>query len=103
MSRYLRLLVGAIAIGACSSTTSQPVADFTPADMLDMGVDMFGVVADIPHRQYLGETIAAGNNQFPPTGLSQHGYGACCCIMAACAIMRCKSPIAGGLPTTATP
>ena len=65
MSRYLRLLVGAIALGACSSTTSQPVADFTPADMLDMGIDMFGVVADIPHRQYLGETSAAGGNQFP--------------------------------------
>jgi len=26
---------------------------------------MFGVVADIPHRQYLGETSAAGDNQFP--------------------------------------
>ena len=65
MSRYLRLLVGAMALGACSSTPSQPVADFTPADMLDMGVDMFGVVADIPHRQYLGETSAAGDNQFP--------------------------------------
>jgi len=65
MSRYLRLLVGAIAVGACSSTSSQPVANFTPADMLDMGIDMFGVVADIPHRQYLGETSAAGDNQFP--------------------------------------
>jgi len=65
MSRYLRLLVGAIALGACSSTSSQPVANFTPADMLDMGIDMFGVVADIPHRQYLGETTAAGDNQFP--------------------------------------
>jgi hypothetical protein len=30
-----------------------------------MGVDMFGVVVDIPHRQYLGETSAAGDNQFP--------------------------------------
>ena len=65
MSRYLRLLVGAIVFGACSSTTSQPVADFTPADMLDAGIDMFGVVADIPHRQYLGETSPAGGNQFP--------------------------------------
>jgi len=65
MSRCLRLLVGAMALGACSSTPSQPVADFNPADMLDMGVDMFGVVADIPHRQYLGETIAAGGNQVP--------------------------------------
>lgn len=65
MSRCLRLLVGAIVLGACSSTTSQPVADFTPAEILDMGVDMFGVVADIPHRQYLGETSAAGADQFP--------------------------------------
>jgi len=65
MSRCLRLLVGALVLGACSSTTSQPVADFAPAEILDMGVDMFGVVADIPHRQYLGETSAAGNNQFP--------------------------------------
>ena len=65
MSRYLRLLVGAIAVGACSSTSSQPVANFTPADMLDMGIDMFGAVAEIPHRQYLGETSAAGDNQFP--------------------------------------
>lgn len=65
MSRYLRLLVGAIAVGACSSTSSQPAANFTPADMLDKGIDMFGVVAGIPHRQYLGETSAAGDNQFP--------------------------------------
>ena len=65
MSRCLRLLVGAIVLSACSSTPSKPVADFTPADLLDMAVDMFGVVADIPHRQYLGETSAAGDNQFP--------------------------------------
>ena len=35
------------------------------ANLLDMGIDMFGVVADIPHRQYLGEKSAAGGYQFP--------------------------------------
>ena len=65
MSRYLRLLFGAIAMGACSSATSRPDASFTPADVLDMGIDMLGVVADIPHRQYLGESSVSGVNQIP--------------------------------------
>jgi hypothetical protein len=63
MSRYLPLLVCAFALGACSSTSSQPASNLTPADLLDMGVDMFGIVAEIPHRQYLGESTAMGANQ----------------------------------------
>jgi len=60
MSRYLRFVVVAIVLGACSSATSRPDVSLTPADVLDMGIDMFGVVADIPHRQYLGETGGTG-------------------------------------------
>ncbi|MBT8478926.1 MAG: hypothetical protein KJO06_08420, partial [Gemmatimonadetes bacterium] len=65
MYRYLPLAIGAIALGACSSATSQSSASLTPADVLDMGIDMFGVVPDIPHRQYLGESGALGVNQTP--------------------------------------
>jgi len=60
MVRYLRFVVVAIVLAACSSATSRPDVSLTPADVLDMGVDMFGVVADIPHRQYLGETGGTG-------------------------------------------
>jgi hypothetical protein len=63
MFRYLRFVVIAIVLGACSSATSRPDVSLTPADVLDMGIDMFGVVADIPHRQYLGEST--GTNQAP--------------------------------------
>lgn len=63
MFGYLRFVVVAIVLGACSSATSRPDVSLTPADVLDMGIDMFGVVADIPHRQYLGEST--GTNQAP--------------------------------------
>ena len=65
MSRYLSLLIGALALGACSSAASRPSVSMTPADALDLGVDMFGVVPDIPHRQYLGESSVPGGNQPP--------------------------------------
>jgi hypothetical protein len=65
MSRYVLFLIGAMAVGACSSATSQSAVSLTPGDVLDMGVDMFGVVADIPHRQYLGESGGSGVNQAP--------------------------------------
>ena len=61
MSRSLRALAGAILVGACSSATSQPTVTLTPEEMLDRGVDMFGVVVDIPHRQYIGESGATGS------------------------------------------
>lgn len=64
MSRYLPMLT-VLMLAACSSTGSQPTTSMTPADVLDLGVDMFGVVADIPHRQYLGEQTVAGVNQTP--------------------------------------
>lgn len=59
MSRRAGLLVVATLAG-CSSAGSQPRSSLTPADLLDQGVDMFGVVADIPHRQYLGESPGTG-------------------------------------------
>jgi len=60
MSRYLSPFIALILAG-CSSTGTQP-RGLTPADLLDREVDMFGVVADIPHRQYLGES---GGGQTP--------------------------------------
>jgi hypothetical protein len=54
MSRYPPLLI-ALTLAACSSTGTQSTSSMTPAAVLDLGVDMFGVVADIPHRQYLGD------------------------------------------------
>lgn len=65
MCRYLPVAVVAVALGACSSATSRPDVSLTPADVLDMGVDMFGVVADIPHRQYLGEAGTPSAGQAP--------------------------------------
>jgi hypothetical protein len=60
MIRSARLLI-AVTLAACSASGSpQPGSGLTPADLLDRGVDMFGVVADIPHRQYLGETPGTG-------------------------------------------
>lgn len=65
MTGYLRYLICAVAVvlAACSSATSQPHVEVTPETFLDMDVDMFGIVADIPHRQYLGESTPTGANQ----------------------------------------
>ena len=65
MTGHLRYLICAVAVimAACSSATSQPNVEVTPETFLDMDVDMFGIVADIPHRQYLGESSSTGANQ----------------------------------------
>ena len=55
MIRYASLFIVLSLLG-CSSTGSQPGSGPAPDDLLDRGVDMFGVVAEIPHRQYLGES-----------------------------------------------
>lgn len=56
-------LLLALTAAACSSATSGTVARLDPVDLVDMDVDMFAVVADIPHRQYLGESNPiAGSN-----------------------------------------
>lgn len=65
MSRYAWLFTAVAALGACSSSGSQPSVSMTPAGLLDLGIDMFGVTAGIPHRQYLGETGTQGATQAP--------------------------------------
>jgi hypothetical protein len=62
MIRYAPLLLVMLFVG-CSSTGSQPGPGLTPADLVDRGVDMFGVVAEIPHRQYLGESPGSGTGR----------------------------------------
>jgi len=65
MTGYPRYLICAavVVLAACSSATSQPNVEVTPETFLDMDVDMFGIVADIPHRQYLGESTPTGAGQ----------------------------------------
>lgn len=65
MTGYLRYLICAVAVvlAACSSATQQATVEVTPETLVDMNVDMFGIVADIPHRQYLGESRPTGANQ----------------------------------------
>ena len=62
MIRYAQLLI-AVTLAACSSTGAQPDSSLIPAAVLDLGVDMFGVVADIPHRYYLGESPGSGTGR----------------------------------------
>lgn len=54
------VLATCTALWACSSATSGSTGSLTPTDLLDRGIDVFGVVADMPNRQYLGESSTAG-------------------------------------------
>ncbi len=50
------------ALAACSSGAPGSAPGLDPQDLVDLGVDMFGIVVDIPHRQYLGETNPAAGS-----------------------------------------
>jgi hypothetical protein len=64
MLRHLGVVaMASLSLAACSSATSQSSQKLSPEAMLDMDVDMFGVVVDIPHRHYIGETAATAGTQ----------------------------------------
>ena len=65
MTRYLWLFAAVASVGACSSSGSRPSVSMTPAGLLDIDIDLIGVTAGIPHRQYLGETSTQGATRAP--------------------------------------
>ncbi|MDP2470318.1 MAG: hypothetical protein Q8W45_02515 [Candidatus Palauibacterales bacterium] len=60
-----RILLAGLVCCACSSATTGASPSLSITDALDRGVDMFGIVADLPHNQYLGESQAVGTTRFP--------------------------------------